>query len=146
MNLKCEEALLRPSPPSLFKIAAAEFINSRQVRWSYGGTFEEVAEFLIKGTNINQIEFDCDKQSARRILYTYNTLKEILDWEKKEKELPYRPYRGWYRKGGRVGVPNHIVVKLPEEIETVTPAKKYRGCACDIDYKECYCWSHNSVV
>lgn len=145
MSLICEERLLNPSPPSLFKIAAAEFINSRQVRWKNGGTFEQVCEFLIEGTNINNIYFDCNKKSVRRILYTLNNLSEILAWERKER-IPYRPYTGWLGRSGRVG--NHIIVKLKEEVETTTENCFYKACICDIqlENKIKYCWYHDSVL
>lgn len=132
MNLRCEEILENPSPPSLFRIAAAEFINTRQVRWKYGGTFEEVCKFLIEGTPINFIRFEIDWPTVNRVLFSSNTLSEILASEERVRKVidqdeweqglkPYRPYDGWLkcdqldrrtRRAVRSGYPSQLIINI----------------------------------
>lgn len=108
MELKCKEVLLKQSPPSLKHFALAEWINSRK-NWD-----PELAKQLAKRwKQIRDIVFDCDyKERGQGVLYTYNNIEEIVEWEETRAELPYRPR--WLSKNMK----RHLItVKLQDEIE-----------------------------
>lgn len=108
MELKCKEVLLKQAPVSLKHFAAAEWINSRK-NWD-----PELAKHLAKcSKQIKYIVFDCDyKGRGKGVLYTYQSLEEIVDWEEKRAELPYHPR--WLSKNMKRDL---IIVKLQDEIE-----------------------------
>jgi hypothetical protein len=124
MNLKCEEVVLKPSPCSLQHFALAAWINGRK-DWD-----PELGLHLCKvSKTINDIVFDCNtKLKYGSILYTYNNLREIIEWEKKrhgqiQSICSYS--RRWLSKSA---VPRAwITVKLQDEIEMEEyPYKKRR--------------------
>ena len=109
MNLKCEEVVLKPSPCSLQHFALAAWINGRK------GWDPEFGLHLCKvSKSINDIVFDCDTRSIYGgILYTYNNLQEIIEWEKKRQgAIQSRTFR-WYATMKRA----MITIKLQDEIE-----------------------------
>ena len=114
MNLKSEEVLCKPSPSSLLHFALAAWINGRK-NWD-----PELGLHLCKvSKTINDIVFDCDlKLRGGGILYTYNNLREIIEWEKKRQGQiksisSYSPR--WLSKSA---IPRAwITVKLQDEIE-----------------------------
>lgn len=108
MELKCKEVLLKQAPESLKHFAAAAWINSRK-NWD-----PELAKHLAKcSTQIKDIVFDCDyKGRGQGVLYTYNNIEEIVNWEETREKLPYRPR--WLSKNMK----RHLItVKLQDEIE-----------------------------
>lgn len=108
MELECEEVLLKQSPAPLLHFAAAAWINSRK-NWD-----PELALHLAKRwKKIRDIIFDCDyKEKGQGVLYTYNTIEEIVKWEETRAKLPYRPR--WLSKNMK----RHLItVKLQDEIE-----------------------------
>lgn len=109
MNLKCEEVVLKPSPCSLQHFALAVWINGRK------GWDPELGLHLCKvSKSINDIVFDCDTKSIYGgILYTYNNLQEIIEWEKKRQGLIKSRRQRWYATLKRA----MITVKLQDEIE-----------------------------
>ena len=109
MNLKCEEEVLKPSPCSLQHFALAAWINGRK------GWDPELGLHLCKvSKSINDIVFDCDTKSIYGgILYTYNNLQEIIEWEKKRQGLIKSRRQRWYATLKRA----MITVKLQDEIE-----------------------------
>lgn len=109
MNLKCEETVLKPSPCSLQHFALAAWINGRK------GWDPELGLHLCKvSKSINDIVFDCDTKSIYGgILYTYNNLQEIIEWEKKRQGLIKSRRQRWYATLKRA----MITVKLQDEIE-----------------------------
>lgn len=109
MNLKCEEVVLKPSPCSLQHFALAAWINGRK------GWDPELGLHLCKvSKSINDIIFDCDTKSIYGgILYTYNNLQEIIEWEKKRHGLIKSRRQRWYATLKRA----MITVKLQDEIE-----------------------------
>lgn len=109
MNLKCEEVVLKPSPCSLQHFALAAWINGRK------GWDPELGLHLCKvSKSINDIVFDCDTKSIYGgILYTYNNLQEIIEWEKKRQGLIKSRRQRWYATLKRA----MITVKLQDEIE-----------------------------
>ena len=114
MNLKCEEVVCKPSPCSLQHFALAAWINGRK------GWDPELGLHLCKvSKTINDIVFDCDlKLAGGGILYTYNNLREIIEWEKKRQGQiksisSYSPR--WLSKSATQRV--WITVKLQDEIE-----------------------------
>lgn len=126
MNLKRERVLCKASPCSLQHFALAAWINGRK-DWD-----PELGLHLCKvSKTINDIVFDCDtKLKGGGILYTYNNLRDIIEWEKKRhgQIQPIRSYsqlwvkgrrwlsnRRWLSKGA---IPRAMVtVKLQDEIE-----------------------------
>lgn len=114
MNLKCEEVLCKPSPCSLQHFALAAWINGRK-DWD-----PELGLHLCKvSKTINDIVFDCNtKLKYGSILYTYNNLREIIEWEKKrhgqiQSICSYS--RRWLSKSA---IPRAMItVKLQDEIE-----------------------------
>lgn len=114
MNLKCEEVLRKQSPSSLTHFALAAWINGR-VDWN-----PELGLHLCKvSKKINDIVMDCDtKTKYGNMLYTYNNLKEIIEWEKKRhgQIQSKRHYnQGWLSKS--VTPRAMVTVKLQDEIE-----------------------------
>ena len=109
MNLKCEEVLCKPSPCSLLHFALAAWINGRK-NWD-----PELGLHLCKvSKSINDIVFDCDPTSKYGgILYTYNNLKEIIEFEKKKQGVISSSTLRWYTKTKRA----MVTVKLRDEIE-----------------------------
>lgn len=109
MNLKCEEVVLKPSPCSLLHFALAAWINGRK-DWD-----PELGLHLCKvSKSINEIVFDCDlKSKYGGILYTYNNLQEIIEWEKKRQGMIQSKRQRWYATLKRA----MITVKLQDEIE-----------------------------
>lgn len=109
MNLKCEEVVLKPSPCSLQHFALAAWINGRK------GWDPELGLHLCKvSKSINDIVFDCDTKSIYGgILYTYNNLREIIEWEKKRQGLIKSKRQRWYATLKRA----MVTVKLQDEIE-----------------------------
>lgn len=109
MNLKCEKVLLKPSPCSLQHFALAAWINGRK------GWDPELGLHLCKvSKSINEIVFDCDTKSIYGgILYTYNNLQEIIEWEKKRQGLIQSRTFRWYATMKRA----MVTVKLQDEIE-----------------------------
>lgn len=109
MNLKCEEVVLKPSPCSLQHFALAAWINGRK------GWDPELGLHLCKvSKSINEIVFDCDTKSIYGgILYTYNNLQEIIEWEKKRQGLIKSKRQRWYATLKRA----MVTVKLQDEIE-----------------------------
>lgn len=109
MNLKCEGVLLKPSPCSLQHFALAAWINGRK------GWDSELGLHLCKvSKSINEIVFDCDTKSIYGgILYTYNNLQEIIEWEKKRQGLIKSKRQRWYATLKRA----MVTVKLQDEIE-----------------------------
>ena len=108
MELKCKEVLLKQAPASLTYFAAAAWINSRK-NWD-----PELAKHLAKcSAEIRDFVFDCDyKGKGKGVLYTYQTIGEIVDWEEKRAELPYHPR--WLSKNMK----RHLItVKLQDEVE-----------------------------
>lgn len=109
MNLRCEGVLCKPSPCSLQHFALAAWINGRK------GWDPELGLHLCKvSKTINDVVFDCDTRSIYGgILYTYNNLQEIIEWEKKRqggiKSKSFRFYATMKRA--------MITVKLQDEIE-----------------------------
>lgn len=114
MNLKCQEVLCKPSPCSLQHFALAAWINGRK-DWD-----PELGLHLCKvSKTINDIVFDCDtKTKYGGMLYTFNNLREIIEWEKKRhgQIQSKRSYsRGWLSKSS---IPRAMItVKLQDEIE-----------------------------
>ena len=111
MNLNCEEVLLRPSPSSLKHFALAAWINGRN-NWD-----PELAQHLCKvSKDINEIVLDCDTKSIYGgLLYTYNNLNEIVEWEKKRHGQIMSKRSRWMSKHY---VPRAMItVKLQDEIE-----------------------------
>ena len=114
MNSKCEEVLCKPSPCSLQHFALAAWINGRK-DWD-----PELGLHLCKvSKTINDIVFDCNtKLKYGSILYTYNNLREIIEWEKKrhgqiQSICSYS--RRWLSKSATPRA--WITVKLQDEIE-----------------------------
>lgn len=126
MNSKREPFLRKLSPCSLQTFALAAWINGRK-NWD-----PELGLHLCKvSKSINDIIFDCDtKLKNGGILYTYNNLRDIIEWEEKRHGQihPIRHYsrrwitnqnwfraRRWLNKGV---IPRAMVtVKLQDEIE-----------------------------
>ena len=109
MNLKCEEEVLKPSPCSLQHFALAAWINGRK------GWDPELGLHLCKvSKSINDIVFDCDTRSIYGgILYTYNNLQEIIEWEKKRQGvIKSRRQRYWATLKRAM-----VTVKIQDEIE-----------------------------
>lgn len=109
MNLKRERVLCKPSPCSLQHFALAAWINGRK-NWD-----PELGLHLCKvSKSINEIVLDCDTKSIYGgILYTYNNLQEIIEWEKKRLcGIRSRTFR-WHTARKRA----MITVKLQDEIE-----------------------------
>lgn len=79
MNLKREKVLRKSSPCSLQHFALAAWINGRK-NWD-----PELGLHLCKvSKTINDIVFDCDtKLKGGGVLYTYNNLRDIIEWEQK---------------------------------------------------------------
>lgn len=79
MNSKKERVFCKASPCSLQHFALAAWINGRK-DWD-----PELGLHLCKvSKTINDIVFQCDtKLEGGGILYTYNNLREIIEWEKK---------------------------------------------------------------
>ena len=79
MNSKRERVFRKASPCSLQHFALAAWLNGRK-NWD-----PELGLHLCKvSKTINDIVFDCDtKLKGGGILYTYNNLREIIEWEKK---------------------------------------------------------------
>lgn len=106
--------VLKPSPCSLQHFALAAWINGRK------GWDPELGLHLCKvSKTINDIVFDCNtKLKYGSILYTYNNLREIIEWEKKrhgqiQSICSYS--RRWLSKSA---VPRAwITVKLQDEID-----------------------------
>ena len=114
MNSKCEEVLCKPSPCSLQHFALAAWINGRK------GWDPELGLHLCRvSKTINDIVFDCNtKLKYGSILYTYNNLREIIEWEKKrhgqiQSICSYS--RRWLSKSATPRA--WITVKLQDEIE-----------------------------
>lgn len=109
MNLKYEEVVLKPSPCSLQHFALAAWINGRK------GWDPELGLHLCKvSKSINEIVFDCDTKSIYGgILYTYNNLQEIIEWEKKRQGLIKSKRQRYYATLKRA----MVTVKLQDEIE-----------------------------
>ena len=114
MNSKCEEVLCKPSPCSLQHFALAAWINGRK------GWDPELGLHLCRvSKTINDIVFDCNtKLKYGTILYTYNNLREIIEWEKKrhgqiQSICSYS--RRWLSKSATPRA--WITVKLQDEIE-----------------------------
>lgn len=134
MNSKRERVLCKASPCSLQHFALAAWINGRK-NWD-----PELGLHLCKvSKTINDIVFDCDtKLKGGGILYTYNNLREIIEWEKKrhgqiQSICSYsRLWLGnqrWLRSRrwlSKTEIPRSwITVKLQDEIEMeVYPYKK----------------------
>lgn len=112
MSLKCEEVLKSVNDPaSLLKLSAVAWINGRK-NWD-----PELAEHLCKtSVDLDDIIFDCDKTVAtHKIIYTYNSLREICKWEN-----IYRPR--WLSKKMKR---DQVIVKLQDEVEMdVYPNKR----------------------
>lgn len=125
MNLKKERVLRKASPCSLQHFALAAWINGRK------GWDPELGLHLCKvSKTINDIVFDCDtKLKGGGILYTYNNLSDIIEWEKKRhgQILPIHSYnrlwlgnQRWSRSRRWLDkcVPRAMItVKLQDEIE-----------------------------
>ena len=114
MDLEYEEVLCKPSLCSLQHFALAAWINGRK------GWDPELGLHLCKvSKTINDIVFDCDlKLRGGSILYTYNNLREIIEWEKKrhgqiQSICSYS--RRWLSKSATPRA--MITVKLQDEIE-----------------------------
>ena len=114
MNLECEEVLCKPSPCSLQHFALAAWINGRK-DWD-----PELGLHLCKvSKTINDIVFDCNTTlKYGTILYTYNNLREIIEWENKrhgqfQSICAYG--RRWLSKSAKPRA--LITVKLLDEIE-----------------------------
>lgn len=101
--------VLKPSPCSLQHFALAAWINGRK------GWDPELGLHLCKvSKSINDIVFDCDFKSIYGgILYTYNNLQEIIEWEKKRQGMIKSRRQRWYATLKRA----MITVKLQDEIE-----------------------------
>lgn len=109
MNLKCEEFLCKSSPCSLLHFALAAWINGRK-DWD-----PDLGLHLCKvSKKINDIVFDCDfKTIYGGLLYTYNNLQEIIEWEKKRQGMIKSRRFRFYATMKRA----LITVKLQDEIE-----------------------------
>ena len=110
MNLKCEEVLCKSSPCSLLHFALAAWINGRK------GWDPELGLHLCKvSKSINEIVLDCDTKTIYGgLLYTYNNLQEIIEWEKKRRPGAIQSKRQrWWATLKRA----MITVKLQDEIE-----------------------------
>ena len=114
MNSKRERVFCKASPCSLQHFALAAWINGRK------GWDPELGLHLCKvSKTINDIVFDCDtKLKGGGILYTYNNLREIIEWEKKrhgqiQSICSYS--RRWLSKSATPRA--WITVKLQDEIE-----------------------------
>lgn len=110
MNLKSEEVLLKPSPCSLQHFALAAWINGRK------GWDPELGLHLCKvSKSINEIVLDCDTKTIYGgLLYTYNNLQEIIEWEKKRRPGAIQSKRQrWWATLKRA----MVTVKLQDEIE-----------------------------
>lgn len=109
MNLNGEKVWCKSSPCSLQHFALAAWINGRK-DWD-----PELGLHLCKvSKTINDIVFDCDTKSKYGgILYTYNNLQEIIEWEKKRQGLIQSKRQRWYATLKRA----MITVKLQDEIE-----------------------------
>lgn len=106
--------VLKPSPCSLQHFALAAWINGRK------GWDPELGLHLCRvSKTINDIVFDCNtKLKYGSILYTYNNLREIIEWEKKrhgqiQSICSYS--RRWLSKSATPRA--MITVKLQDEIE-----------------------------
>ena len=110
MDLKCSEALLKASPIPLLHLAAAAWINGRK-SWN-----PDLAKHLAKTSRpLFEIVFDCSRRNGyggSGLLYTYNNITEIVEWEENNEKLPYRPR--WLSKNLKR---DSIVVKLQDVIE-----------------------------
>ncbi len=107
-DLKCSETLLNPSPNPLLHLAAAAWINGRK-NWN-----PDLAKHLAKTSRpLFEIIFDCSHRNGYGgLLYTYNNIVEIVEWEENNKKLLYRPR--WLSKNMKR---DSIVVKLQDAIE-----------------------------
>lgn len=125
MNLKCEKVLRKPPPCSLQHFALAAWINGRK-NWD-----PELGLHLCKvSRTIRNIIFNCTTDLKNGgIMYTYNNLSDIIEWEKRHGQIqsidPYSQIwvrgrrwlstRRWLNKGV---IPRAMVtVKLQDEIE-----------------------------
>ena len=110
MELKCKEVLKSVNdPPSLLKLALVQWINHRKY-WD-----PDLGLLLCeKSKQINDIVFDCDVTNPHgRLLYTFQSLREIIEWEERGKNrMAYRPR--WLSKKMKR---DHVIVKLQDEIE-----------------------------
>lgn len=126
MNSKCEQVLRKPSPCSLQHFALAAWINGRK-NWD-----PELGLHLCNvSKTINDIVFDCDtKMKGGGVLYTYNNLRDIIEWEKKRQGQiqSIRSYSQRWVKSQRwmrnrrwlnnFSIPRAMItVKLQDEIE-----------------------------
>lgn len=114
MNLKCGEVFCKPSPCSLQHFALAAWINGRK-DWD-----PELGLHLCKvSKTINDIVFECDtKLKFGGILYTYNNLREIIEWEKKRHDQIQSKRSYSLRWLSKSTIPRAwITVKLQDEIE-----------------------------
>lgn len=109
MYLNSEGVLCKRSPCSLLHFALAAWINGRK------GWDPELGLHLCKvSKSINDIVFDCDTKSIYGgILYTYNNLQEIIEWEKKRQGMIKSKRQRWWATLKRA----MITVKLQDEIE-----------------------------
>ena len=110
MELKCKE-VLNPinDPPSLLKLALVQWIKYMD---------PDLGLLLCeKSPQINDIVFDCDVTNPHgRLLYTFQSLREIIEWKKRGKNrMAYRPR--WLSKKMKR---DHVIVKLQEESEMTT--------------------------
>lgn len=120
MELKCKEVLKAVNdPPSLLKLAIVQWINHRKY-WN-----PDLALHLCeRNPQINDIIFDCDVTNRHgRILYEYQSLRDIIMWEANNKgRMAYRPR--WLSKNMKR---DHVIVKLRDEIEMAPkPPKRVR--------------------
>lgn len=124
-NLKCEERLMKSAPIPLIQLACAKWINTRK-SWD-----PELALHLAKSSHaIRTIVFDCDviqEGPRRRLFYNFNTLKEIVEWEKADKKdiLPYRS-----RWLGKKQKRNQVVVTLQDTIEIEDDCNDFNKRIC----------------
>ena len=110
MELKCKE-VLKPinDPPSLLKLALVQWIKYMD---------PDLGLLLCeKSPQINDIVFDCDVTNPHgRLLYTFQSLREIIEWKERGKNrMAYRPR--WLSKKMKR---DHVIVKLQEESEMTT--------------------------
>lgn len=128
MELKCKEVLKAVNdPPSLLKLAIVQWINHRK-NWDP----HLALHFCKRSKQINDIIFDCDiKNPHGRILYEYQSLRDIIMWEAGNKcRLAYRPR--WLSKNMKR---DHVIVKLQDEIEMSSPKRVRRGLPIEERWK-----------
>lgn len=153
----CQEILRNPSPPKLWQIAYAKFLNSRHL---YNGEFvEEAIEYLLdRFPHIVKLEFKCEHRHPNnaidiRFMYTFNNLTEVLKYEAR-----FNRYLEEYY-GRQLEHPFTVYVRLREEEINTWYSKnkatkqgevKYRNSQCVVTTSSSgvptYCYNHDSVI